>query len=425
MLHSTRGPRDSAGGDGRREESELRPELLLAGVRVLDLTHFLAGPYCTMLLADLGAEVVKVERPRTGDPARVRGPLGINEEGKPIATGFLGPNRNKASLTLDLKTPEAAEIMERLLPHFEVVIENMSAGSLDRLGFGYEMIHRVNPRAVLVSISGYGQPGTSPYSDFPAFGPIAEALSGFTARTGGRSGKPMFTGIPLADTMTGAYGAFATLAAVIGARAAGVGCHVDVAQYDCLVSHMERLLLFWEVQGIEVPPGDERNWLPTGVVETRDGYVMYAAVAEEYYRRLAVIVGADHLLADPRLQTPRDREEHLTSLFSPYVEEWARPQSRDEVIARLRAERVPVAPVNSIREVYDDENLRARAMFVEIDHEGAGRASYVGNPVKVDGIMEPRLESAPPLGRDTDRILRAYAQATEDELEAWRASGTI
>lgn len=377
-----------------------------------------------MLLADLGAEVVKVERPRTGDPARHRGPLGVNDAGEIIATGFLGPNRNKASITLNLKAPEAAEILERLLPHFGVVIENMSAGTLDRLGFGYETLQRMNPRVVLVSISGYGQPGTSPYAELPAFGPIVEALSGFTARTGGRNGKPIFTGIPLADTLTGAYAAFATMAAIIGSGTAGRGCHVDVAQYDCLVSQMERLLLFWEVE-VDVPPGGERNWLPTGVVETLDGYVMYAAVTEEFYRRLAVIVGAEHVLTDSRLQNARDREENLTAIFSTRVENWANSRTRSQVIARLRDEGIPVAPVLNIREVYEDDNLRARKMFVEIDHEGMGSASYVGNPVKVNGVMDPLLESAPPLGGDTHRLLRSLVDASDDELSAWTNTGVI
>jgi crotonobetainyl-CoA:carnitine CoA-transferase CaiB-like acyl-CoA transferase len=403
----------------------LTPGRLLSGVRILDLTHFLAGPYCTMLLADLGAEVVKVERPTTGDPARARGPFGRSETGKQIATGFLGPNRNKRSLTLNLKAAEAGAIMQRLVPHFDVVVENMSAGTLNRLGFGYEFIRKVNPRAVLVSISGYGQPGTSPYADLPAFGPIAEALSGFTARTGGRSGKPMFTGIPLADTLTGAYAAFATLAALIGARSSGVGCHVDVSQYDCLVSQMERLLLFWETQHLELPPGSERNWLPTGVVEALDGYVMYAAVSEEYFQTLARLVGAEEVLADPRLHTPRDREEHLTDLFSPRVESWANGRTRAEIVATLRSAGIPVAPVHGIRDVYEDDNLRARSMFIEIDHEAEGRASYVGNPVKVNGVMRAREESAPPMGRDTEAILREVAGATESEIGAWRESGAI
>jgi crotonobetainyl-CoA:carnitine CoA-transferase CaiB-like acyl-CoA transferase len=405
--------------------SALTPDRLLSGVRILDLTHFLAGPYCTMLLADLGADVVKVERPATGDPARVRGPFGLSENGKPIATGFLGPNRNKASLTLNLKAPEAQTIMTRLLPHFDAVIENMSAGTLDRLGFGYDFIRNVNPRAVLVSISGYGQPGTSPYADLPAFGPIAEALSGFTARTGGRSGKPMFTGIPLADTLTGAYAAFATLAALTGARSNGMGCHVDVSQYDCLVSQMERLLLFWETQGLEVPPGSERNWLPTGVVEALDGYVMYAAVSEEYFHALARLVGAEDVLTDTRLQTPHDREEYLTDLFSPRVERWANERTRSEIVDTLRSAGIPVAPINGVRDVYEDDNLWARSMFIEIDHETEGRASYVGNPVKVNGVMRAREESAPPLGRDTDAILREVVGASDSEIGAWRQSGAI
>ena len=418
-------PSDRTDDRSPSDSEPLYPSMLLEGVRVLDLTHFLAGPYCTMLLADLGAEVIKVERPGTGDPARVRGPLGVNDAGESIATGFLGPNRNKASLTLNLKAAEAPAILERILPHVDVVIESMSAGTLDRLGFGYEFVERMNPGAVLVSITGYGQPGTSPYSEFSAFGPIAEALSGFTLRTGGRTGRPMFTGIPLADTLTGAYSAFATLAAVIGARSTGKGCHVDVAQYDCLVSQMERLLLFWDVQALEVPRGSERNWLPTGVVETLDGYVMYAAVSDEFYRRLAVLVGAQHVLDDSRLQTPRDREEHLTSIFSPLVAEWARPQTREQVIERLRLEGIPVAPVLGIKEVFEDANLRARAMYVDVEHEGVGVVSYVGNPVKVNGVMEPRLESAPPLGRDTDEVLRSLAGASDQELEAWHSSGAV
>ncbi|MDO8208889.1 CaiB/BaiF CoA-transferase family protein [Conexibacter sp. CPCC 206217] len=398
---------------------------LLAGMRVLDLTHVLAGPYCTMMLADLGADVVKVERPGTGESARTRGPAAVGADGTSVPTGFLGPNRNKRSLTLDLKQPEAKQIIARLLPEFDLVVENMSAGTMDKLGLGYDVLAAANPSIVLASISGYGQPGTSPYWRQPSYGQIAEALSGFSSRTAGADSPPVFTGLGLSDIITGTYAAFGALAAVMHARATGRGSHVDVAQFDCLVSQLERLLLYLDVQGVEVPPGNERAWLPTGVLTTTDGHVMYAAISERFFHLIAGIVGRPELPTDPRLADTAQREANLPDVFLPVVREWARDKSTAEVLAMLTEAGVPVAPVRGIADVLADDNLTARGMYVQVEHEGFGPAPYIGNPVKVGGAMLPPLRSAPPLGRDTDSVLKALADASEDDLAGWRAQGVI
>lgn len=398
---------------------------LLNGVRVLDLTHVLAGPYCTMLMADLGAEVVKVERPGTGEIARTRGPTGQTADGTPVPSGFLGPNRNKRSLTLDIRHPEATGILRRLAPSFDLVAENMSAGILDRRGLGYEFFKEANPAIVMLSISGYGQPGTSPYSSLPAYGQIAEAFSGFSARTRSADAPPVFTGLAVSDMMAGVYGAFGALAAVIGARQTGQGAHVDVAQYDCLVSQLERLLLYKDLQGVELPPGDERAWLPTGVLTTTDGYVMYAAISEAFFAKLAEVIGHPDLPSDPRLSDTASREENIGNVFAPLVRAWAADRSSAEVIELLTEARIPVAPVRGVGDVLADEALGARGMYIDVEHDGFGPVPYVGNPVKVDGAMLPRRDTAPPLGRDTAQVLTEMAAASEDEVAAWREMGVV
>jgi CoA:oxalate CoA-transferase len=398
---------------------------LLEGVRVLDLTHVLAGPYCTMLLADLGADVVKVERPGTGEAARTRGPEGKTADGRPVPTGFLGPNRNKKSLTIDLKHPDAKALLQRLAPKFDLVTENMSAGTLDKLGFGYEFFREANPAIVLVSISGYGQPGTSSNWRLPAYGQIAEALSGYTSRTGGNGSAPVFTGLAVSDILSGTYGAFGAVSAVLHARRTGQGCHVDVAQFDCLFTQLERLLLYLEVQGVEVPPGNERAWLPTGVLTATDGHVMYAAISEQFFQSVADLIGRPELTTDPRLTGTAAREDNLTEIFGPLVREWAHGRTKAEVVDTLKKAGVPVAPIRSIGEVLADENVRARGMYLEVEHDGFGAVPYIGNPVKVGGAMLPPRRSAPPLGRDTDSVLQELAGATPDELESWHSGGLI
>lgn len=398
---------------------------LLDGVRVLDLTHVLAGPYCTMLLADLGADVVKVERPGTGELARTRGPEGRTEDGRPVPTGFLGPNRNKRSVTLDLKHPDAEALLERLAPNFDLVTENMSAGTLDRLGYGYEFFNAANPSIVLVSISGYGQPGTSSNWHLPAFGQIAEALSGYSSRTAGNGSPPVFTGLGLSDMITGTYAAYGAVSAVLNARRTGQGCHIDVAQFDCLFSQLERLLLYLDVQGVEVPPGNERAWLPTGVLTTTDGHVMYAAISEKFFQLVADLVQRPELTQDPRLAGTAAREANLPEVFLPVVREWARDKSNAEVVDAFSAAGIPVAPIRGIAEVLADDNIRTRGMYVDVDHEGFGPQPYIGNPVKVGSAMFPPRRSAPPLGRDTDSVLQEFAGASPAELETWRSGGLI
>jgi crotonobetainyl-CoA:carnitine CoA-transferase CaiB-like acyl-CoA transferase len=405
-------------------EAETLPPLL-DGVRVLDLTHVLAGPYCTMLLADLGADVVKLERPGTGEAARARGPAGRTEDGRAIPTGFLGPNRNKRSLTLDLKHPRAKEVLARLAPRFDLVVENMSAGTLDKLGLGYGFFREANPAIVLVSISGYGQPGTSTYWPLPSYGQISEALSGYTSRTGGNGSAPVFTGLAVSDMITGTYGAVGALSALFRARQTGEGCHVDVAQFDCLFSQLERLLLYYDVQGVEVPPGNERAWLPTGVLTTTDGHVMYAAISERFFQKVADLVGRPELTQHPQLQDTAAREENLPQVFLPVVREWARGKTTAEVVAAFEEAGVPVAPIRGVAEVLADENVRSRGMYIDVEHEGYGPVPYIGNPVKVGSAMLPPRRSAPPLGRDTDAVLGELADASADELAAWREEGVI
>jgi len=391
---------------------------LLGGVRVLDLTHMMAGPYATRLLGDLGAEVIKVE-PITGDPMRKMGPHFAGGE----SAYFLSISANKRSIALDLKKPEGRRLLLDLVTSADAVVENFRVGVLDSLGLGYDDLREANPSIVLCSLSGFG--GTGPERDRPAFDLAIQAFSGAMSVTGGPEGPPARLGVPMGDLSGGLFLALSVTAALYRRATTGEGAHVDLALSDSLVSLLTYMGQFWLTAGeVSKPVGSgHRNVVPYRAYQTDDGWLVVAAFADRFWRNLCEAVERPDLVDDPRfgdMDARRDNREAMDAI----LEEIFRGESTDDWLRRLRDHEVPSSRVNRIDQALDHPQTRHREMVVVVDHPAAGRLEMLGNPVKVAGV-EDRFAPPPLLGQDTDEILKASLGLSESEIARLRADGVI
>jgi crotonobetainyl-CoA:carnitine CoA-transferase CaiB-like acyl-CoA transferase len=387
----------------------------LTGLRVIDLTQVLSGPFCTMLLADLGADVVKVEPP-SGDVARLWGPHVPTPEGVegPATYGgyFASVNRNKRSICLDLKDPEGRQTLLDLLEDADVLVENFRVGVMDRFGLSYEELHARFPTLVYASIRGFGDPrtGLSPYADWPAFDIIAQAMGGVMGVTGADADHPVKVGPGIGDIFPAVLAAVGLLAALRHADATGQGQFVDVAMYDSVLALSERIVYQHSITGTSpVPQGNTHPLLcPYGVVRTATGFVTVAAPSDHHWQLLAEIIGRPELGSDPRFATNNAR---LTSSAQVYatVEEWSRGLSSDEVVEAL-AGRIPCGPVNSAADIAADPHVAARDMIVEVDHPAGTTIGIAGTPIKLSDTPAPRFVRAPLLGEHTEELLAGLAR---------------
>ncbi len=387
----------------------------LAGIRILDLTHMLAGPYATMLLADQGADVVKIE-PLRGDFIRQAGPtFGI--EGEEFGGYFHSVNRNKRSISIDLSTPRGREVFLRLVDGADAVIENFRVGVMESLGIGYETLRERNPRIVYGCIRGFGDPrtGASPYVDWPAYDIVAQAMGGFMAVNGFPDREPVKSGIGIGDLFPAALLDIGVLAAVLKARQSGEGSFVDVSMYDALISLAERNVYQYSMQGTS--PGRIGNrhplFSPFGVFETIDGWVTIAAPSDREFRVLAPLLGMPHLLQDERFATALARGRNDT-LVQATVEEWTRGRTSQEVVSALGGS-VPVGVVQTSADIASDPHVAVREMIVDVEHPGTDRTVRIaGNPIKFAGRTSEPVRRAPRLGEHSAQLLRELGIAEED-----------
>jgi crotonobetainyl-CoA:carnitine CoA-transferase CaiB-like acyl-CoA transferase len=377
----------------------------LDGLRVVDLTQVLSGPFCTMLLADLGADVVKVEPPG-GDVSRLWGP-------HPPATAasyggyFASVNRNKRSVCLDLKDPAGRQALLDLLADAHVLVENFRVGVMERLGLPYETLHQRFPKLVYASIRGFGDPrtGASPYAEWPAFDIIAQAMGGIMGITGPDADHPVKVGPGVGDIFPAALAAFGILAAVRHAEATGQGQLVDVAMYDSVLALTERIVYQHSLTGTSpVPQGNTHPLLcPYGVVRTANGFVTVAAPSDHHWSLLAEIIGRPELGADPRFATNDARLAHSALVYET-VEAWTSGLPTEEVTAQL-AKRIPCGPVNTAADIASDPHVAAREMIVSLEHPAGTTVEVVGSPIKFSETPVPRFVRAPLLGEHTDALL--------------------
>lgn len=390
----------------------------LTGVRVLDLSRFIAGPLCAQILGDFGAEVVKIERPG-GEDSRHHGPYYRGE-----SVYMMLYHRNKYDATLDTRHARARGILERLVKWADVVVENFRPGTLHKMGIGWERMRELNPSVILVSISGFGQ--TGPDSSRTLFDAISQAESGLMGATGEPDGNPTLTGTYVADYTTGYIATIATLGALLHRERTGEGQLVDIASLDSMFATMGIRLITQLMLGQEIPRSGSRDPLtaPVNVYRAADGPVYIQAGTRTLFGVMFRLIGRGDLAAEPRYQRAEERKADQ-ELLEAEIAAWAAERTRDEIAAELRAAGIPYAPVASIAEVAGSEQIAARNMVAEIEHPTLGSLRLPGSPMKMSATP-PRIRKAPPLaGEDNDWVYGTVLGMTAEEIARLRDEGAI
>jgi crotonobetainyl-CoA:carnitine CoA-transferase CaiB-like acyl-CoA transferase len=390
----------------------------LATVRVLDLTQALAGPYCTMLLADLGADVIKVESSR-GEMTRFSGPFTDDDTERAFGGYYASLNRNKRSIVLDLKTPGGKEAVKRLAEKSDVLVENFAAGVMERLGLAYEKLAERNPRLVYAAIRGFGDPrtGASPYTDLPAYDIVAQAMGGLVGVTGSPETGGLRCGPSVGDIMPGTLAAVGILSAVLHARQTGEGQFLDVAMYDAVLSLCEHYVYLYSYGGENPGPiGNAHPFLcPFDIFDAKDGQIAIAAPTDKHWRLLCEIIGRPELGQDERYARNEGRQQHAAEIRT-IVGEWTSRHTRAEIVNML-SRLVAAGPVNSMADIFEDPHVAAREMLPEIEQAGARPVKLAGQPIKLTRTPSRMYRRAPVLGEDSAKILEEIG-LTPAELEA-------
>ncbi|HVC55492.1 MAG TPA: CoA transferase [Stellaceae bacterium] len=390
----------------------------LSGIRVVDLTRILAGPFCTMMLADMGAEVIKVETPGVGDPLRGQG---VIKDG--LSWYFAAFNRNKRSLSLNLRTDEGKAVLARLIAASDVLVENFRPGVLDAMGFDAARLSALKPDLVVANISGFGASG--PYRDRPSFDFIAQAMSGFMAVTGAADGPPLRAGPPIADLVAGLYGALGVCAALVRHGRTGQGDNVGSSLNNGLISLLAFLAANHLATGEE--PGRSGNdhaiVAPYGMFRTADGEVALAPSQEQSYQRLVDALDAAELRDDPRFLTNDLRVRHRAAINAA-IEARLAGNTTEHWIAKLNAAGVPCGRVMGLSEIFADPQVIDQQMVVEQDHPGHGTVRMLGFPVKFAAAPCLLRRPAPEIGGDSDAVLRELGYLA-GEIAALREAGVV
>ncbi|HMU90946.1 MAG TPA: CoA transferase [Pseudomonadales bacterium] len=397
----------------------------LAGLRVLDLTMMLSGPYCTMLLADQGADVIKIEPPE-GDGTRYSGPFADGDAARLFGGYFHSINRGKRSLVIDLKQAAGKALLQRLVRDADVLVENFRSGVMERLGLGYELLAGINPRLVYAAIRGFGdgRNGSSPYEAWPAYDVVAQAMGGIMGITGPDAQSPMKIGPGVGDIFPGALNAFAILAAVIHARASGEGQFVDVSMTDAILSLCERIVYQYSYQGtVPHPEGNAHPMLcPFGLFRCRDGWVTIACPRENFWSILCDEMNRPELVSHERYRSNMQRALHRDEVNAE-VERWTLRFSKQELVDRLGG-KVPFAPVYDVADIFADPHFAAR-MLVPVEQPGAGRdVVLAGSPIGMSRTPPGIRGRGPLLGEHAEQVLGEWG-LTPAEIAQLRAEGVI
>jgi len=393
----------------------------LAGLRVLDLTRVLAGPTCTQMLGDLGAEVIKIERPEAGDDTRGFAP--------PVWPGttesayFLGVNRNKQSVTVDIAKPEGQAIIKKLLAGCDILVENFKVGALVKYGLGYEQLKAQHPGLIYCSITGFGQ--TGPYAPRPGYDALIQAMGGVMSLTGEPGGAPQKVGIPVADLFAGLYGCIGILAAVNHRHATGQGQQVDIGMLDTHVAWLANQGMNYLATG-ENPPrlGNQHpNISPYQEFPTKDGYIILAVGNDPTFVRFCATVGREDIADDARFATNATRvanRDLVTATLTPVMQ----TRTTTEWVEILEAAKIGCGPINTLKDVFADPHVLARECVVEMQHGSGAKVQVIANPVRLSATP-PSYRSAPPvLGEHTDSVLSGLGMS-EAEIAALRAQGVV
>ena len=404
------------GGDGKP----------LDGLRVLAAEQMQALPYATQLLTHLGADVVKVEPPGRGETGRNSNPFLTDAQGRRVGATFLRHNLSKRSIAIDLKTEEGAALFKRLVPHFDVVAENFRAGSMERLGLGYEALSEIHPPVIYVSLSGFGKLVDSPYAEWPAFAPIAEAMGGLYEPTR-KEGQPppVVVAGALGDNSTALYTVIGTLAALRHRDRTGLGQHVDVSMYDSMVAMTDMVPFLWSMDAPAHMAGPGTTALVASF-KARDGYFVLAVLREHMFEKLCHKLGHPEWLDDPRFADRTGWARHTNDVIRPALEAWAADKGKLEAASELCAEGIVAGPSNLAEDIAADPHVQARNMLIEVPRPDSDKPYLtIGNPVKMSRLQEGPVGTFPSVGEHTDEVLEELLGTEAEELAALRDAGVI
>jgi crotonobetainyl-CoA:carnitine CoA-transferase CaiB-like acyl-CoA transferase len=396
----------------------------LTGIRVLDLTRVLAGPWCTQNLADLGAEVIKIERPGSGDDTRGWGPPYLKDQDGNETTEaayYLSANRNKFSVALDIASARGAELVRQLALQSDILVENFKVGGLRKYGLDYESLSQANPRLVYCSITGFGQ--TGPYASRPGYDFMIQGMGGLMSITGERDdlpgGGPQKAGVAVADLMTGMYSAVGILAALYERERSGLGQHLDMALLDCQVAMMANQNLNYMTSG-KAPRragNAHQNLVPYQVFAVSDGHMIVAVGNDTQFRAYCRVIGAPELADDPRFATNPKRVVNREVLVPILAERMAQGE-RDHWLAELERAGVPAGPINTLDQVYEDPQVVFREMRRELPHPTAGTVPVAASPLRLSGSPVEYRRPPPMLGEHTEQVLRERLGLSDDDIRA-------
>ena len=394
--------------------------LPLAGIRVLDATHIIAGPMCCVVLADYGADVIKVEPPGRGERARAVAPF-ITAGDEQVSGYFATMNRNRRGVCLDLKSAAGKEAFRQLAAASDVLVENFSPGTMDGLGLGYEQLRQINPRLIYVAISGFGQlePYVGPWSKRPANNATSQAMSGLMELSGDADGPPAFIGQAIGDTIPGLWAVIGTMMALEQRRHTGVGQFVDVAMYDALAAMCFNAVTDYHVT--KVPPRRGTSWQETftGRLQCSDGYIavsLWGTVPERWHK-LWSLIGREDMLTHPEFDPRHPGCPRCYPIAQAALGRWLIGTTRNAAVTLLIDLGFSAGPVQTIKEVYESEQLAARKLFIEIDDGLGGKIRTIGTPVKFSGMKLPQPRRAPRLGEHTDEVLQEILGLTPADLD--------
>jgi crotonobetainyl-CoA:carnitine CoA-transferase CaiB-like acyl-CoA transferase len=399
----------------------------LSGLRVLDLSRILAGPWATQLLADLGAEVIKIERPGEGDDTRGWGPPFVRgeDENDLFSAYYLAANRGKKSVAIDFSRPEGRELVCALAKSCDIVVENFKVGGLKRLGLDYETLSALNPGLIYCSISGFGQ--TGPYKDKPGYDLLVQAMGGLMSITGAVDGEPMKVGVAVADILTGLYATVAILATLNERRTSGLGQHIDLALLDVQIATLANQGMNYLASG-KAPKrhgNAHPNIVPYQAFATCDGHIVAAVGNDAQFARFAAVLGVPELATDSRFQRNTDRVRNRGELL-PLLISRIRTWKKAELLRALDDQKIPAGPINDMHEVFEDRHVVARGLVVEKQlHDGGSVTKLVGNPIKFSRTPIKYGRVPPRLGADTSEILCNELAKPEAEIFRLAEQGIV
>ncbi|WP_417826621.1 CaiB/BaiF CoA transferase family protein [Thalassospira povalilytica] len=403
----------------------------LSGLRVLDLSRVLAGPWASQTLADMGAEVIKIERPGAGDDTRGWGPpfaKDANGNDTTEAAYYLTANRGKKSLTIDITKPEGQEIVRNIAAQSDVVLENFKVGGLAKYGLDYATLSALNPKLVYCSITGFGQDG--PYKDRPGYDFMIQGMGGLMSITGAPDstpgGQPMKVGVAVADIFTGLYATIGILAALRHRDATGEGQYIDLALLDVQAAVLANQAMNYLTTGNA--PGRlgnaHPNIVPYEAFPSADGYLILAVGNDSQFKSFCAVAGLDDLPADERYATNRNRVANRDTLV-PLIRQAMVLKTTDEWIAALEKANVPCGPINTLDRVFDNPQVKHRGLVKHLDHPTAGTVPTVGNPIRFSKTPITDEKAPPMLGQHSDEILRKVADLSDDQIAKLRDAGIV